>query len=597
MDLTETGLRLEIQAAEANRAEHLHKYKDNLKSYLGGAYRKSFDGQGDVVPGVYETVAVALPRYAYTQPKVSVTGRTASVNKPLEGGMTMAEQMTHAMNAWAKELSLVKRIRNAALDYHIQYACFMVRRETYKGWVPKGVGIKVMRPVAYRMNPEHVFWDPMADDEVEARYIGHGQWMSGRTLQGMVDDDPDGGWKEDVLAKLKKDADGVIRDVSFSVGTARRDDIYVRQIWVPESDVKGTEKKDFHGAIYWMGSTQASTDGTPNEAVMIRDPQPYYGPHTGPYTIVGGYPSGGGMYGLSPVVATRFLHEEVNKMASKVLQSARTYKKGTAIPLEGAELAEALESFQHTGMLGVDMENLDKIKEFSINGVDRPSLEALSVFSTLLDRQRAMDSQQMGSTQSGVTATASMVAATSAQAIGGYLQSVFEEGVRDMMDKVGWYFYTDEDAAIQIGVNVNEAEELDDIWYLPEPGDAPYSVLELEIEINSMSMSGDVQKRQSIMEAMTIIQNMAVANSQLGPVVDWQKMGQTALETLNLSQLASSLQFENAPPPEQEGGQGEGAGPAGAVGGQPQGFDQAIGNQGLGGLASGQAAASSAGVS
>lgn len=555
MRFTEDTLEKEIRAAEDNRRQHLYRYEDNIKSYLGPAYWDKYKNSGEILNRVYESVAVALPKHAYTRPKVLVHGRTADAVRLLEHGMSKAEEMTHVMNRWAKDCRIERTLRQVALDYHLAFGCLLTRREEYTGWVPEELVKKAYHPKLYRLSPEHVFWDPVAQDSTQLAYTGHGYWMDGKDLLALAKEGE--GWDLEAVREIVEERDGQFRDERFSGASVRRDDVYVRQVWVPglQPDKEKGPKDGFHGAIYWTASCDTNA-----KIRKIREPQPYYGPKHGPYTIFGAYPASGGAFPLAPAVATRNIHDKTTELANKYLRQATSFKKGTAIPADHADIAPILQQFQDTGFLALDTEASKNVRDISVGGADRTQLEALNFFMGVGERQTGVDSQQLGSVDPRGTATASMIAANSAQSIGGYLTAVFEEGVLDALQKVGWFFYSDDKALMQIGVDVSEAGDDEDIWYQPDSDDAPYEVLEMEIELNSMSMGGDIQRRAAVVESMQLIQQLAMAQTQFGPIAPWERMAKVVLETNNLGGLARDLDFEGGGGAPQQQPMQEGAG-------------------------------------
>lgn len=595
MDQSIEGIRLEIHAAEENRRAHMHRHKENVESYLGPAYWTGNKMDGDLVPGIYETAAVSLPGMAYSNPDVRVAGDSAVANNIQEdSGMSIAEEMTHVMKSWVKEVKVVEKARMAAIDFHLAHCCYLIVREKYEGYVPEGIGIDVYNPQLYRMNPLHIFWDAVADDKTEFRFFGHGYWAGSKKLLKMVEEEgSEMGWKVEVVKSLVAGNDGNTREAEHTNQTVRRDDIYIRQVWVPEGEAplpEGANPKDYHGVIYWLGSSKDGESKGGSSMEFIRDPQPFYGPAEGPYVLAGGYPSAGGAFPLSTVVATRPLHDKVNGLARKIMEQAEAYKKGVAVPAEGSELTEIIQGFENTGFFSVNTDLMAKVSEFIVGGVDRASVDALTLFSEILDRMRGMDSSQMGSVDPRGTATGSLIAENSSKAIKGYLQTLFQDGLLEALRRVGWYFYSDPTAGRLIAMTFEAADgEFKDVWYLPRKNLPPYSVLDMNIELSSSQMGGDVTRRQAIMDAAAIIERFTVLATTYGPVADWDRITKAALETLNVGTLASTVNLNQQP------GNPEAGAPTGP-GGPPGGGGAPPVAPGSSGRAAGQIAAAQVGA-
>ena len=608
MDLTEKGLADEIRAAEKNRDDHLYRYDDNIRSYQGVAYSKANkqgksrkDNAGDaahiadeITGGVYESIAVSLPRLAYSAPKVVVEGRSLAQQRRMEHGLTKVEEMTHAMNAWTQTFKLNRVLRQAAVDFQLAYACLMVRREPYESNYPSEWG-QMYIPRLYRVSPKHVFWDPAAEDETLLRYIGHGYMEDIDSLIKQAEEEGgDGaGWNMDALRKLKANAQSEDLEVGHSDVSVTRNNVYVRQVWVPEHEPEGHPgtRKGYHGSIFWTAARNRTDDNS--QIMQIREPQPYYGPDTGPYTTFGVYPSSGGAFPVSPATAVRAIHDKANHLAQRMWRQACNQKRPLVVNSGDADSAEIIRQLETDDIVTMDAGDKSVqhiVAALQLGGVDRGTSAAFEWISTLAERQRGVDSQQAGVVDPGGTATASLLAANSAQAIGGYTQGVFEEGVLEAIRAAAWFFYYDQEVTVAYGPDVSQAinqtlqdggvelDEDQDAWYRADEDPPSFGTLRFGIVPDSMSSGGDVAKRGALVEAINIVRQAAMSQIEMGDVFDWEKLAQAALETLNLSGLATSIRFKQGAEelsPQQaqalmggSGGQGAGGIP-GVAGGAP----------------------------
>ncbi|MCB9906961.1 MAG: hypothetical protein H6830_04535 [Planctomycetes bacterium] len=539
----------EIKIAEDVRRDYMYKFDEALQSYTGPAFRRDKSEGGELLSNVYESIANALPRLAYHRPTVRVHSGVAQMNERLHWPLTRAEAIEHSMNQWTKTNAIEGMLRIAAVDYVLFQAHLLLVREPARGYIPDAVknaveGGVVYHPRAYVLSPHDVFFDSLAQNPEQRRFTGHGQWRDIDELIDEAGNDKAGGWNMETLTAMKKEVSGKSRQSYATNKTVRRNDAYIRYIYVPSAVADpGLEGvRGFHGATF----TMIARDGE-SVAKFARKPMPYYGPDAGPYLIFGTYPVSGTSYSLSTTMATRSINEKTDFLAKRVWEEAKNYKRFLAFRKDSGSLAKQIKNIQTNGLLALDSDEIGKaLQEITIGGIERNSMNALDTFSVLRDRLTGIDSQQRGAVAPNATATASMIANNSAEQIGSYQEKVFQEGVLKLLERAAWYFHEDSEAAIQLGSKASEIAGLDgesDFWMFPDPEGIPAEALEIAIELDSMTRGGDVQRRGALMEGAGFVQAMASNSVQFPGMANWEAMAKGALESLNLGPLAATINF------------------------------------------------------
>lgn len=539
----------QIREAEHVRRDYMHKYESAVESYTGPAFRQDKSSSGEVLSNVYEAVGNALPRFAFHRPKVRVSSNVAAFHARLSQPLTRQEAMEAALNQWAKANKIEKVTRCSAVDFKIFQAHVMVTRERYKGFVPEGIREMVgdvYHPKLYLLDPHDVFFDPLALNADQRRFTGHGEWKDIGAIISDAERSENAGWDMKVLREMRKEVDGKSRSSYATNRHVRRNDAYIRQVWVPEATLSGDfgPHNGYHGAVYTLISRDA--ESVPR---LARRPAPYYGPPSGPYNIWGAYPVSGTSYSLSSVMATRQISEKTEFVGKQLIEQAENYRRILSAKANNGRLVKQLKRARNNQVIEVNAEDLSKeVKELVLGGVDRQTIEAFNIVSQLRDRLTGIDSQQRGAADPNATATASMIANNSAEAIGSYEEQVFQEGWEDVLEKVAWYFHYDREAAIQLGAKASEKAGLsdeDDFWAIPDPGGLPVEAMSVEIEPVSMSRGGDVQRRGAISEAVGGLLTLADASVKFPKMADWEYMAKALVESLNLGKLASSVNFND----------------------------------------------------
>ena len=573
----------EIQSAERYRDEHLRSYDRRRRRYFGPSY------SGDDVTGYepenheFEYVSLLLPKTVFDNPRVKVSSTRMG---PIQD---IASAVQAGMNRWIRDVKLRKALVRVGLDTFMCWGATVVRMEPDRDrkapeWSPASLPY---RPVVERISPKRIFWDPMALDVSEARFIGH-VWVRDKDdLEKLAKEHPEDGWEMDAIKGLASDSgtDKLQRDPAMRGPT--RNEIVCYEIYVPNYQIEGEPGPEdgFNGALFTL-AVGGSRDGN-SKACCIRKPRMYYGPAEGPYTLYGIYPVPDETAPLAPTVAIQAQVETLNMHAKAVMKAASQRKRIAFVARAEPDLQKKVKRAEDGDVVPVNTEELNNnLKEIELGGVTPAALNALQIERERRDRISGMSDAMRGNVAGAGTATENAIAAEASTARMAFIKQQFTDCVTDMLRKVAWYMYHDDRIVFPVGDEIqNQSQEMmmaamggpvgasmpqppmvgmppqkdaapsedrfiskGEPWYqggVPdEMSGYSFKDLDLDIEPYSMERTSEMQQQRRMMELVQIVTQILPAAMQAP--VDLQAMMNAVANMANVPELARIVDIKAA---------------------------------------------------
>ncbi len=315
------------------------------------------------------------------------------------------------------------------------------------------------------------------------------------------------------------------------------------EIWVPEIELDespGTEE-GFHGTIYTLTVGQEGSGDGEGEADFIRDPRPYYGPKTGPYSFYGAYYVPDSSYPLSPIMASLGQADELNAHIVSAARSAAQYKRLILVDSKSKKLMQDVKSQPDNFVVPVEGLDRDRVIPIELGGITNQQVNYIQMARERLDRNSGIHDVMRGNISGNATATEVATADASSSIRIDHLKRQFAKATELMMGRVAWYLWNDERVFFPLGAE--SAEEMG----MGEPffqggGQPPESFGDIELEVDSYSMerTNEAMQQRRAMETLQIVSNVAAAMPQ-APYVDWERLLKQVGDSLNMPDMANLI--------------------------------------------------------
>ena len=448
------NLLAEVQAAERYRDEHMRSYDRRRRRFMGPSY------SGDELEGYepenheFEYISLLLPKTVFDNPRVKIMSTRMG---PIQD---IASAIQAGMNRWIRDVKLRKTLVRVGVDTYMCWGATVVRMEADNARVPpmwSGVATPY-RPIVERISPKRVFWDPLALDISEARFVGH-MWVRDKEdLINVAKSHPEDGWDLDAVMSVSDDSgiDKLDRDNKY--GTPTRKEVVCYEMYVPGYQIEGEPgpEEGFNGAIFTI-AVSGSTETGGKKAAGIRKPRMYYGPPEGPYTIFGIYPVPDETAPLSPTVAIQAQVETLNMHAKAVMKAASQRKRIAFVSRAEPDLQKKVKRAEDGDVVPVNTEELNNnLKEVELGGVTPSAINALQIERERRDRISGMSDAMRGNVAGAGTATENAIAAEASTARMAFIKQQFTDGTMEMLRKVAWYMYHDDRIVFPVGDELQE---------------------------------------------------------------------------------------------------------------------------------------------
>jgi hypothetical protein len=557
IDKSADNLFLEVENAIDFRNRHMVAMKDMIKRYAGTDYDHSY--QHEVRPDVdnhaYEYISLVLPKIVYDNPAVKIDSR-----RPALQGETVAK-IQLAMNRWISDTQFRETLHRSAMDMMFGWGVLMTVSEPVPGQRPADEAVKSL-PRVYRIAPEHFFMDPKAGHWTEARFMGHSYSMMRDELIDAAEGDDT--YDMEAIQDLAENAgmsDYENKD-TYRESSKYRDEVAIYEIWCPNTGSDAESDGKHHGMLYTLAVAGPTSDEDDPYVGYIRKPQPYYGPRSGPYTLLGVYTVPGDPYPLSPLTATNQLTQEINGSLRQLVSNGQSYKRIYLVDAKNKKLATDIKEMPDRFVIPVEGLDTQRVMPMELGGITAQHVQYQNLLTDKLDRQSGINDAQRGNLSGDATATAVAVAESGATVRLAHIQRQFSEGVKDSLHTVLWYLFHDNTIVLPLGREaMMELGEIDPIFTGGDV-DGDYDDLLMTIDPYSMERTSEVVLQRRAIEVVQLIGNIAPLFAQ-APWVDWPTVMGMLGQTMNIPSLGSIIDLEKAAAAMQQGM----IGPAGSGGG------------------------------
>lgn len=520
-----SNLLLEIEEAELHRDKHT-KVIDELHSGYKGAYFREDQLPDNPTPEnhAFEYVSLTLPKLIYDNPQVNISSRNPNVDT------ATAKSIEYALNQWIKDEDLHTELEMAIFDALFGYGILLTTlddAEDYDDTDPDE--LRKMLPKCRHLERHLYFRDPTATVTRKPRFEGH-VWVRDKEdvlkMEGIDADAVNSLDSDGELAKLKR---------PNGEDSPQRHEIVAYEVYVAECNDYSGGDPECHGTIFTLAVGQAvDNDGRGQgkkgkvkgrKAAYIREPRPYFGPKTGPYTMIGFYPVSNECYPLSPLAVTAEQAEEVNVHATAVAEAAGRMKNMVLVDSTHDELALAVKNSVDGSLIGIAGLAGKSIENVEIKGPAQQQLEMLTLLRDRLDRVSGMSDAYRGNTNPNVTAHADEIAYAGITARMNYLKSRCRKGVSSALNIAGWLLFHTHNVLIPLGHEAAQTFGMNKPVYMGGVQEGQegqrYEDLCLEIEPMSMEPVDEHTLKSSVLEVMAVIVQMAQEMPQM-PWLRWQ---------------------------------------------------------------------------
>lgn len=448
LDTSPEALWEEYHQCEELRNDFLGtEYEDKIARYAGPGYRRQWKrSEVDFENHSYEWISLFVPLLASGNPRVRA--RTRRQGKP----QLLSKAVELAVNRNFQLTNVKRTIEKLAVDFAFKWSVSITKREKTPGMGEQED--PPFRPVTYRISPTRYIWDIAAIEPELCRFQGHLSLLDKEDILKEAERDPKSGWNTAVISELPEDRryneHRRKRDINV-----KRNDVEIIELWVPEVQFEGKKEEDgYFGTIFTIaraagyGGDKAATD-------YAREPRPFFGPRSGPYTFGGYLTVPDEVVPLSPLAATEAQQEELNNMRSAVSAAMEAYKRGIAVDtFAGQDVAEKIKEFEDLWVF--TMENTDKLRDhvaqIELAGVTPTHLTQLQLLRESLDRASGMTEAQRGQPSGAGTATEAAIAEQSSGQRMGYMTEKFMTSViKPIAEKEAWYLAMDPESRISLG--------------------------------------------------------------------------------------------------------------------------------------------------
>lgn len=567
----------EVKAAERLRDEVMQSTEDLIKNYHGKQYRTQLSPT-DPVPEnyAYQYLSLVTPRVIYDNPTVNVKSRRSGKSRKLIKGFE------HGLNRWSRDVNLWRHLHRVWYDMAFAFGVMRTTLQPIPGRRGSD-GQQQFRPIAKRVDPSKFIIDPKAQDQAEARLIGH---QFSRDLDDLIEDER---YDQQALEQMGKEAGVVSAIQNYSgsrVGTAfrppasgagnadvpDRNEVELYELWIPEADPEeyeegATRENGFNGVIFTLGQAKNPQTGDPTQPQWIRKPRPFFGPPWGPYKLFGIHIVPGQIFPLSPLAAVFEHIQELNAHATQASRDAAAHKRFTAFD-PGLEQAGRNVKNAENGDV-VPVQGLgDRVQEMEIGGATEHQQNWVEVLRDRVERALGLDEASSGQANEDATATAVQEAATSRDSRLALVESMFAEATTTVLYSAAWYMWHSEfvvfplgeeaipdiaprpsdlppenDAprvARELGISEDQAraalEWKPDLWFRGGVSEGEFDELELQIEPYSMRRMDEAVMQKRMVDTFEIVSKIAPLMLQ-NPQVDWRELMKRWGEAMNMRGL------------------------------------------------------------
>lgn len=567
LDPSFMAMRREIESAERFRDKHLESLRAMIERYHGPAYRedRATPDTDDPENFGHEYVSLVLPRIIHDTPKFRVRLGDPTLD------LMVGKRLQIAVNRWSRIVKLRRTLERIATDMLFSYGVALTVSEP-RAEARQIDGRDPYLPRVYRISPDRFFIDPAATSVEDARYMGHCYAIDKDDLLERAAADPTWDMASIEALAANTDLDEVRKPKDRDIED--RKELAVYEIWVPEISQPLAEAADellgqgmVNGTIYTLVKARGNADDGKFEG-YLREPIPYFGPRTGPYTVFGVYTVPDDPYPLSPLMAVQSQVVDLNSHLSSVRSSAAAYKRLVMVDSRNSKLAQDIKDSPHDYILLSESLDKDKVVNLEIGGITQQQVQYSQIAQDRLDRVSGIHDAMRGNIQGSATATEVAVAESSATMRMAHLKRQFQDAVDDMARGVLWFMWHDDRVAFPLGREGVEALLESDPKFVGGIGMGGWEDLEVQVDAYSMERVSEALVQKRALELLQITTSVAQGMATM-PFVKWREILSVVGDSLNMPHLADMIDQNAMAQMMQQ--QAAAAQPAGGMGPMPSG--------------------------
>ena len=549
LSLDRDDLYKEIKYAMEERDAVIAGLNKMIARMHGPGYRAKAGTEETSVNLALSWLSIFLPRLIHNNPKTMVSAREA-IDGDQDSVVMAARSLQAFLNSWVKTAKLNKKMRLCARDYGFMFCCGMVTREKHPGDPSQDMAVDRYVPEFQRIPVWRMIVDPECESLDEARYIGHVWYADHDDLKKFAEDDPDE-WNEEAINAMKP---GRVDPMSVGTEAEGEDSIEVDRnqvvcidLWIPEmlSDDELGPEDGFHGTILTLGF-----DKDQNTTQFIREPAAYYGPPTGPYAMGGWMSVMKSPFPLGPIAAARGHEDLLRKMVNKANKACADYKRIVLVPT-GTKTADAARKVVKSDEYIIEVPGLAqnvKPEVIEVGGITDQQIKNMAHLERQLELVTGMNATIQGNADGEGSATEEAIAESGMQVRQTGIVDPFHEYVGDILDKVAWYGFHDEDVEQDITEAIEGMPPMNRPVFRGGAGDLDPRIFDtwsIDIEPMSMPRSSDQMHQRRVLQMLQLVGQL-VPLIRAYPEVDWESVLDKLGDALNMPDLGTIIDFQQS---------------------------------------------------
>jgi hypothetical protein len=487
-----------------------------IKDYVGQYYSSVAGLTGDQpINMIFVTLRALIPNLVQKNP-------TNKVITEIVPFIPYAELLGYSLDKLQKTIKMKKILRGGIVDSVFGFAIFKTALKA-SGLTLTIDDVDVDPGQIYTDNVDldDFVFDPLCKKLDKATWMGHRV----RVRRQQLLNDPD--FNEVLVRALPSAKNEQNRDRRASALTTRStaamaqyqlmDYVNVYEVWVPEAN-----------AIIYMPDPKEVTF---EQFLATKD---YYGPKTGPYTILSLTPPvPDNPFPVAPVGIWRDLNDMANRLMRKLLNQADRQKDGVLYKPAYADVAQAM---------------IDDMDGFTIACDDPTAVVTVSMGGTNQDNERAIQQvsfwynliagnpQQMAGLQTGAeTATGQEILQANASITIEDARDIISDCMGDISAKQAWYLHHDPLVEMPL-TKRSTGGEMIQLWLTPEQRMGSWLDYTFRIVKRSMQSLDPAIRTKRIMDFCTNVLPAAVMAAQ-----GMLQMGYPFNLETHLTEIASEL--------------------------------------------------------
>ncbi len=546
-----------IATDEYERDCHMERQEEMIRGYHGQAYEAT---KGPLTPEnfYYTYVTNTVPGLVVDNPRVLVRSRRAGAEDPISG------PMKHGLNRWVRDENISYTLKLIAQDLCFSWGVGMVTNEPdlHQGTIEDQAmfdenrrlrtdGGKKSRPRFYRLSPYMFGADSRGLDLNRAGHMFHQWFASAADIEAEAENDD--GWNKDEVKSLVtsavsgRDAASVADPSRRSINSSiKTDELEFYSVWVPSMTVDGKgPDTGHHGAILTFARSSTGTSG--NALCMPRDPEPYFGPASGPYTVFGARTVPDKLWPLSDLCAHQASIQELNRHSRAISRSNSRGKNVLLYDMADKSVAEQIKNAQGEFMIGVPHLAQNGVVQATFGFASPQQYTAHAMFKDQLQRNSGMNDAQQGNVNGTGTATENQIANDVTLRRNNALYRTFSDATNACLKKVAHFFFWDDTIQFPLGEEFfadNPDLPVEEGQYAifkggQQKGNRALDLAdyELEIEAYSMGRTDQAQLSASLQQWMGYMLPSLQFRPMM-PWVDWHALDELYAQQLNTPELA-----------------------------------------------------------